>query len=131
MRYWRRSKGSGGVFGIYQLNGGAANDVSVARNVHFQHGGRQTGSSFNSTPDARLTSFQVLWWVLGIHQLRRSVTIDAVLQATFTMSLAALKLNMAAAKPEVVLTSAPEAMLTPFQMRIMCFRDSQTQQKCY
>ncbi len=36
--------------------------------------------------------------------------------------MAALKLNMAAAKPEVVLTSAPEAILTPFPMRIMCFR---------
>ncbi len=42
--------------------------------------------------------------------------------------MAALKLNMAAAEPEVVLTSAPEAILTPFQMRIMRFRDPQTQQ---
>ncbi len=68
-----------------------------------------------ATPDAILTSFQVLRWVLGIRQLRKSVTNDAVLQTTFAMSMAALKLNMAAAKPEVVLTSAPEAILTPFQ----------------
>jgi hypothetical protein len=30
-----------------QLNRSAANDVSVANNVHFQHGYRQTGSCCN------------------------------------------------------------------------------------
>ncbi len=55
---------------------------------------------------------------LGVHQLKRSVTNDARLHTTFTLSMAALKFNMAAAIPEVVLTSAPEAILTPLQREL-------------
>ncbi len=78
-----------------------------------------------STQDAILTPFQMQWWDLGTHQLKRRVTNDVVLHTTFTLGTATAKFNMAAAKPEMVLTSAPDAILTQFQ------RDPQAQQKCY
>ncbi len=67
----------------------------------------------SATSDAILTSFQVQRRVLRIYWLKRSVTNDAVLQTKFTLSMAALKFNMAA-KPGVVLTAASEATLLPF-----------------
>jgi cytochrome c oxidase assembly factor CtaG len=62
-----------------------------------------------------LTSFQLQRWVIGLHQLKRSANSDAVLQITFTLSMAALQFNMAAVKPEVVSTAVPEATLTLLQ----------------
>ncbi len=100
---------------VRQLNVSATNDVSVVSNVNFQNGYRQTGSSFNFNPGCDIDVVPTAKGVLWIHQLETSVTNDAVLQTTFILSMAVLKFNMAAAKLEVVFTSTPNAILTPFQ----------------